>query len=247
MQTADADSTPTDASAFSTTSWTVVLQSCQDGDDGHRAMEALCRAYWVPLYAYLRRRGHSPHDAEDNLQAFLADMISRRALNRADRSRGRFRTFILSALNNALHNAHDRDTAIRRGGGVQRIPIDSVAAAEAVASLSCTAATPDEAFDRDWALAILDRALRQLRAEQARSGKERLFDRLKFTLQQRAQSGEYEAIAAEFGMSRNAVAITAHRLSTRLRGLVQAEVYSTVDGKADAADELRMIVGLLSK
>lgn len=227
------------SSAFDTTRWTIVLHAANDDAAGRDALEGLCRAYWLPLYVYVRRRGHSAHDAEDLTQGFFADLLGRDAVKRADRTRGRFRTFLLSALTNYLHDAHDHAQAARRGGGVEKLSFDALEADDALAQIKDAALTPDQAFDRSWTLALLDRAMKRLHAEQTKLGKSKWFDRVQPCLQTRADAGAQEAIAIEFGLTRNAVAVAIHRLASRYRELVRAEMAETVSGPEELLAEQR--------
>jgi len=231
--------------AFDTTRWTLVLRAGKGEESGHTALAELCRAYWLPLYVYVRRRGHSAHDAEDLTQGFFADILSRGAVGRADPARGRFRTFLLTALTNYLHNAHDQAQTLRRGGQVEKLSIDAHEASAVLAQLGDDSLSPDQAFDRSWATALLDHAMRQLRAEQERLGKSRWFERVWPHLLARADAGTQAALAAEFGLTRNAVAVAMHRLATRYRELVRAEVAETVSGPAELRAEQRELLGSL--
>jgi len=223
----------------------VVLRAGSDDGVGREALAHLCQGYWLPLYVYVRRRGYSAHDAEDLTQGFFADLLGRGAIKRADPGRGRFRTFLLTALANFLHNAHDHAQTVRRGGAVERLSIESADAAEALAGIEADGLTPDRAFDRCWALALLDRALRRLRAEQERQGKAEWFARVRPFLQSSALAGDYESIASEFGMTKNAVAVGIHRLNSRYRELVRAEIAETVSGSDDMQREMRDLLGNL--
>jgi RNA polymerase sigma-70 factor (ECF subfamily) len=234
------------SSAFDTTRWTIILRAGRDDPFGGEALEQLCRQYWLPLYVYVRRRGHSLHDAEDLTQAFLADVLRRGVIGRADPTRGKFRTYLLTALVNFLHNAHDHAQAARRGGATERVSFDAAGAADALAQIEADGLPPDRAFDRGWVLALLDRALRRLRAEQERVGKVRWFERVLPLLQSRPGPGEYEAIAAEFGQTKNSVAVAVHRLNLRFRELVRAEVADTVESPEQLQSELRDLLGSLS-
>ncbi len=233
------------SAGFDTTRWTLVLRAGSDDGASHAALADLCRAYWLPLYVYVRRRGHSAHDAEDLTQGFFADLLSRGAVKRADRTRGRFRTFLLGSLTNYLHNAHDHAQAERRGGQLEKLSIDTLEASDVLAQIDDGGLSPDQAFDRSWAIALLDRALRQLRAEQERLGKGRWFERLWPYLQTRADTGAQEAIAGEFGMTRNAVAVAMHRMATRYRELVRAEIAETVSSPEELKAEQRDLLGSL--
>lgn len=233
------------ASAFDITRWTLVLRAGSDGSVSQAALAELCRAYWLPLYVYVRRCGHSTHDAEDLTQGFFADLLGRGAISRADPARGRFRTFLLAALANYLRNAHDHAQAARRGGNVEKLSINAHDAAEVLAQLGDDHLSPDQAFDRSWAIALLDRAMHKLRAEQERLGKGRWFERLWPHLQARADPGVQDTIAAEFGMTRNAVTVAMHRLSSRYRELVRAEIAETVDSSEELQTEQRELLGSL--
>lgn len=233
------------ATAFDTTRWTLVLRAGSDDGASQAALADLCRAYWLPLYIYVRRRGHSAHDAEDLTQGFFADLLSRNAVKRADRTRGRFRTFLLTALTNYLHNAHDRSRAERRGGKVEKLSIDTREAAALLEQLGDGGLSPDQAFDRSWAIALLDRARRRLRAEQERLGKDRWFDRLWPHLQTRTDPGLQAAIATEFGLTRNAVAVSMHRFGSRYRDLVRAEIAETVENLEELKAEQNELLGSL--
>ena len=229
-------------SAFDTTRWTVVLQAGEEDSRGCEALAGLCRAYWLPLYIYVRRRGYGVHDAEDLTQGFLADLLERGAIRRADPTRGRFRTFLLTALTNFIHNAHDHAMAARRGGAWERLSFDGREATEALARIEADELTPDRAFDRCWSLAVLDRALQRLRSEQERLGKGPWFERVRSCLQTGASAGDYAAIAAEFDLTKNAVAVALHRLNARYRELVRAEVAETVSGVDEIETELRELL-----
>ena len=233
------------APAFDTTRWTLILRAGGDEAASQAALADLCRAYWLPLYVYVRRRGHSAHDAEDLTQGFFADLLGRGAVKRADRARGRFRTFLLSALTNYLHNAHDHAHTARRGGDWQKLSIDLLEASEVLEQVGDASLSPDQAFDRSWAIALLDRAMNRLRAEQERLGKARWFARVWPHLQTRADTGVHEALATEFGMTRNAVAVALHRLGTRYRELVRAEIAETVSDPEELQAEQRELLGSL--
>lgn len=230
--------------AFETTRWTLILRAGGDGDDGasQAALTDLCRAYWLPLYIYIRRRGHSAHDAEDLAQGFFVDLIGRGAVKRADRARGRFRTFLLAALTNYLHNARDHAQTERRGGQVEKLSINALEATEVLVQISDNGLSPDQAFDRSWAIALLDRAMHRLRIEQERLGKSRWFERVWPHLQTRADPGIQEVLAAEFVMTRNAVAVAMHRMASRYRELVRAEIAETVVSPDEMQAEQRELL-----
>ncbi|HUG10434.1 MAG TPA: sigma-70 family RNA polymerase sigma factor [Opitutaceae bacterium] len=244
----DSESLPPPGSspAFATTRWTMVLRASGSDESARQALTDLCRAYWLPLYVYARRRGSSHHDAQDQTQGFLADMLERGALKRADPNRGAFRNFLLSSLRNYLNNVWDHDRAARRGGAVEHVPTSSREADGVIDQIVAEGLTPDRAFDRGWALAVFDRALSRLREEQNKLGRTQWFDRLKPLLQTGPKSGDYEAVAGEFGVSKNVVAVSMHRLSGRYRQLVRDEIAETVDGPEALEAELRELLASLS-
>jgi RNA polymerase sigma-70 factor (ECF subfamily) len=231
--------------ALETTRWTLVLRAGVDDEVGRAALADLCRAYWLPLYVYVRWRGHSPHDAEDLTQGFFADLLSRDAIKRADRTRGRFRSFLLASLTNYLRNAHVHSTAERRGGHLEKISINADEAAEVLAQIDDRGLSPDQAFDRSWAIALLDRAMQRLRSEQERLGKGRWFEHVWPHLQTRADPGVQESLAAEFGLTRNAVAVAMHRMASRYRELVRSEIGETVGSPDELRQEQRELLGSL--
>ena len=224
----------------------MVLRAGGNDASARQALGDLCRAYWLPLYVYARRRGCSHHDAEDLTQGFLADMLERGALKRADPDRGAFRNFLLSSLRNYMNNARDHDRAARRGGALEHVPIDVHKADGVVEQTDAEALTPDRAFDRGWALAVFDRALTRLREEQIKLDRAAWFDRLKPMLQTGPKTGDYEAIANEFGVSKNVVAVSMHRLSGRYRQFVRDEIAETVNGPEALEAELRQLLASLS-
>ena len=231
--------------AFDTTRWTLVLRAGSDDPVSQTALADLCRAYWLPLYVYVRRHGYSTHDAEDLTQGFFADLLSRGAVKHADRTRGRFRTFLLASLTNYLRNAHDHVQAARRGGDVEKLSINTLEASEVLAQIGDGCLSPDQAFDRSWTIALLDHAMHKLRAEQERIGKGRWFERVWPHLQTRADAGIQDALATEFGLTRNAVAVAMHRLSSRYRELVRAEIAETVGNLEELRQEQRELLGSL--
>jgi RNA polymerase sigma-70 factor (ECF subfamily) len=173
-------------------------------------------------------------------------MLERGALKRADPDRGAFRNFLLSSLRNYMNNARDHDRAARRGGALEHVPIDVHKADGVVEQADAEALTPDRAFDRGWALAVFDRALTRLREEQIKLDRAAWFDRLKPMLQTGPKTGDYEAIANEFGVSKNVVAVSMHRLSGRYRQFVRDEIAETVDGPEELEAELRQLLASLS-
>ncbi len=228
------------AARFATTQWGVVLAAGQTHSvESQQALEELCRAYWFPLYAYLRRRGHSSHDAEDLVQDFLAQFLERHALRNVNPEKGRFRSFLIACLNHFVADVSDRNRAQKRGGDARLLSLDAMQAEQLYQLEGKIELTPDELFDRQWAIAIMAQALELLRAEQAAAGKERTFALLLPFLTETAAAGAYDSAAAQLNLTRNAVAVAVSRLRERYRELVRGKVAATVDNPSEVDAELR--------
>ena len=226
---------------FPTTHWTVVLEV---GDGGtaasEHALEELCHTYWTPLYAYLRRKGLSPHDAQDLTQGFLARVIAREDLGTVNPEKGRFRTFLLTGLRNFTINQALRDKASKRGGGQAALSIDADEA-ERLCGPDLTAESPELAFDRRWCRTVIARSIQRLRDEYCARGKQALFETLARFLDG-ADPGEYDVVATELGMAPGTVAVTIHRLRSRLQELVRAEIVQTVGSPEQVEEEMRYLM-----
>lgn len=234
---------------FLTTRWSLVLAAgAEPSPHARAALEDLCAAYWAPLYAYLRRRGHAPAEAEDLVQGLFALLLDRRDLALADRSRGRFRSFLLTALEHHLANERERKLARKRGGGAKSIPIDaSTEEGRLALEVADASDTPERAYERAWARAVLDRALARLTAEQEHAKKGALFAALRPQLAAREEGGAaYARIAADLGLTENAVKVAAHRLRRRYGELLREEVARTVEDDADVEAEIRELFRVLS-
>jgi len=231
---------------FTTTHWSVVL-TCGEGDtvSSGAAMEQLCEAYWYPLYAYVRRRGHAVEEAKDLTQEFFARLIEKDWVQAADRSKGRFRTFLLTALNHFLAKEWRRSQAAKRGGGRRIISLDDTAEARYAREPACDL-TPEKIYERRWALSVFDRAYTTLRQRYVDSEKRRHFDLLKQFLSVEPGEGVYAKVGAQLDMSTGAGAAAVHRLRQHYRELVREEVASTVETSADIDDEVRWLLAALS-
>jgi RNA polymerase sigma-70 factor (ECF subfamily) len=233
---------------FTTTHWSVVLAAGDDaGPATGRAMEALCRTYWDPLYAYVRRCGHDTDDAQDLTQDFFARFLEKNYVRHADPQKGRFRTFLLTSMKHFLANAHERDLAQKRGGGQAVFSLDAATAEQRLAHEPADELTPDVLYDRRWAATLLERALAQLEQESASSGKAKLFGELKPFLARESSDGEYTTMAGGLGMTANAVAVAVHRLRERYRELVRLDIAHTVSDEDEIHDELRHLLAVLSR
>lgn len=232
---------------FLTTHWSVVLSArAQHSSQSAAALEVLCRTYWHPLYAYVRRQGHSPADAQDLTQEFFARLLARNTVARADPARGRFRSFLLASLKHFLANEWDRVRAQKRGGSARFLTLDFDTAETRCVQPVAPGDTPDRAFDRQWALALLDVVLGRVRKEYADSGRDELFLGLKDTLTGGRSEIPYRELAARLGLSEGAVKVAAHRLRRRYRELLREEIASTVAGPEEVEEELKHLFAALS-
>jgi len=230
--------------SFPTTLWTVVLHAGHDKPAQARAaLELLCESYWYPLYSFIRRRGYSPHDAQDLTQAFFAHLLEKRGLERVNPENGRFRTFLLASLKNFLANDWDRANALKRGGGQKIVSIPQESAESRYQLEPSHDLTPERLFERQWALTLLDQVLAALRDEYHREGKGTLFEELKVALT--GQAGGYADLAARLGQSEGAIKVAVHRMRSRYRELTRTRIAETV-GENDIEDEIRHLLAVLS-
>lgn len=234
-------------SVFVTTHWSVVVAAGRsDTTRARDALGKLCQTYWLPLYAYVRRVGHSPEDAQDLTQEFFARLLERNTFAQADPERGRFRSFLLASLKNFLASEWEKARAQKRGGGAQMISLQLDTAETRCARLAAPGDTPDRAFDRQWAMALLDAVLGRLRQEYTDAGREHLFVGLKDTLSGGRSEIPYRDLGAQLGMSEGAVKVAAHRLRQRYRELLREEIANTVSGPEQVEEELRQLFAALS-
>jgi RNA polymerase sigma factor (sigma-70 family) len=224
----------------------VLAAGRSDSTRAQKALAGLCQTYWYPLYAYVRRRGHSPPDAQDLTQEFFARLLERRSLAGADPARGRFRTFLLTAMNHFLANEWAKGRAQKRGKSFQIFSLDWAAAERRYDLEPADAATPDKAYDKQWALALLDTVLEKLDAEYGAGGKAELFSALKQTLTGSRETQPYAELADRLGMSEGALKVAVHRLRRRYRELIRAEITETVASSEDVGDEMRLLVEALA-
>lgn len=231
---------------FLTTRWSVVCAAADAGAPRQPpALEELCRAYWPPLYAWLRQAGHPPADAQDLTQAFFEHLLGRGLLARADPARGRFRSFLLGALKHFAADARDRASARRRGGGLVRVPLDADTAELGYRALVAPDLSPDAAFGRTWALAVLDRALTALRAEYAARGRAAVFDVFKDHVWGDPGGVGIAEAGAGLGLGESAARVAVHRLRGRFAEILRAQVADTLADPAQAEDELRHLLAAL--
>jgi RNA polymerase sigma factor (sigma-70 family) len=229
---------------FDTTRWSIVARARGENRDARGALETLCRAYRPPVLAYVRSRGYSPDAAEDLTQTFFAHFLEDAYHKVADPARGRFRAFLLTALKRFLINADAEARALKRGGGARMNPLPDEQPSSA--DWLADSGSPERAFERGWALAILDAAMRRLRAEAEQAGKGAMFDMLREFLTERPDEEDYARAAAALDMRRNTLAVAVHRLRHRLRELVREEIAQTTVGRADLEAELRELRATLA-
>ena len=209
------------------------------------ALEDLCRLYWPPLYAFLRRSGRTPHEAQDLVQGYLARLLEREDLATVSSDKGRFRSYLLAGLRNYLVSEARQAGTLKRGGRAEIISLDIENAEVLCRTALMDEATPDLAFDRRWAETILDQALEKLRAENVARGKEKLYETLKPCLATDA-ADDYASLGRELAMTPGAIAVAIYRLRLRFRELVRAAVADTVGSEADLEEEMRNFLAILS-
>jgi RNA polymerase sigma factor (sigma-70 family) len=229
-----------DAARFRTTQWSIVLAAGRSSSaEAHDALAALCRTYWYPLYAYVRRQGHSPDDAQDLTQEFFARLLEKNITAKADRSRGKFRSFLLVSLHHFLTREWRSAGARKRGGGRVVLSLDLQAGESRYALEPAHADTADKIYQRRWALTLLEQTLARLRDEFASRDKLELFEHLKPYLGSDESTVPYRTIAAELGKTEGAVKVAVHRLRQRCREVLRAEIAQTVSGPHEVDEELR--------
>lgn len=247
---------PGDAPArFATTPWSIVIAAGSDSTpEGRAALESLCAAYWDPLYTFARRCGADREDAQDLVQGFLTELIEKDRVRQADRTRGRFRTFLLAAFRHYTSHERDRARAMKRGGGQVVLPLDFESGEDHYRHEPVEDRTPERVFERRWALTVLDGAVAKLRAEHEDAGQLDLFDALRGTIAAGGAGGgapgatgpSWATVADRLGMSEGAVKVAAHRLRRRYREVLRQTIAATVADPADVDDEIRQLMSALA-
>jgi RNA polymerase sigma-70 factor (ECF subfamily) len=227
---------------FATTRWSLIL-AAQDRNApvSRAALDELCRVYWYPLYAYVRRRGFAHDRAQDLTQDFFARLLEKDALALVEQNRGRFRSFLLAACQHFLANERDRDRAQKRGGGRHVLTLDFSDAEQRYHREPAHAETAERLFERRWALTLLDQVLARLRAECEASNKDHLFQALKIHLTGDGSGPAHAQLATELEMSEGAVKVLVHRLRRRYRELLREEIAQTVESPAQIEDEIQAL------
>jgi len=233
---------------FQETAWSVVLAAGAETDArAQAALAELCRIYWRPIYAYVRRKGYAVHDAQDLTQSFFHHLLEDETLRRASRDKGRFRSFLLGALKLCLADEHARQHALKRGGGVQFISLDELIAEELHYQPRTSDLSPAESLDARWAGVLLERALAKLRAEFAAEGKSETFDALSPFLTGDKPNITYQEVAQRMGLALGAVKTHIHRMRRQFATVVRQEVMQTVSAPHEVDDELRQLRGVFAR
>ncbi len=234
------------AGVFATTHWSVVLAAGDPSTaNAQTALEALCRTYWYPLYAYVRRKGYNLHDAQDLIQEFFARLLGRNYLSVADRNRGKFRSFLLGSLEHFLAREWTKARAQKRGGGQAAFSLDEREAEDRYLVEPAHELTPERIFDRRWATTLLDRAMARLRDECMANDKGDLFAKVERVLSGEKGETSYADIGAALKMSEGALKLAVHRLRQRYGELVRAEIAQTVGTAEEADEELHYLFAVL--
>lgn len=248
--TAEPDAPParTPATLFLTTRWSVVLAARGDSTtEARQALESLCRTYWQPLYIHARRRGHSPQDAEDLTQGFFAKLLEKDWLAAVEQERGRFRQFLLMAFKRYLANERDHTRRLKRGGGAHAVPLDTVLGEKLYRDETPPEVSADEAYDRRWALSLLDATLAQLRQEFEGAGRLQEFELLKPQLTAARGDVAYGEIAQELQTTEGAARVAVHRLRKRFREIFREQIAHTVGSPEELDGELRHLIAALAR
>jgi RNA polymerase sigma factor (sigma-70 family) len=249
MPDANADSGPAPAQGarFATTCWSVIA-AAQDpaSPAAHQALSALCSAYWYPLYAYVRRQGHTPHEAEDLTQEFFTRLVEKDFLAGVDPALGKFRSFLLAACSHFLANQRDRERAWKRGGRCSIISLNFAGAEARYGTEPSHGLTPEKLFARRWSLTLLEHVLGRLREDYAAKNKGTLFDRLRICLLGDKEVVPYARVSRELGMTPGAVRVAVHRLRQQFRELLREEIGRTVENPDHIEDEIRDLFAALA-
>lgn len=233
-------------SRFPTTKWSLVFAAGETSSiGGEEALAYLCSLYWYPVFAFVRRRGHSTDEAQDLTQGFFTRIIEKGGISSADRDRGRFRTFLLTACQHFLLNERDYAMALKRGGGRPSVSIDAAISEGRYEQTLAHTETPERLYERQWCLTLLACVLGDLREEYVASGKERVFTRLKDFLTVQEDAGTYAEAARGLGMTDGAVKVAVHRLRARYRAAMRRRVAETVGTAEEIEDEIRYLIKTL--
>lgn len=232
---------------FATTHWSVVLTAGDAGSpQADLALADLCRTYWYPLYAFVRRKGHSAHDAQDLTQAFFARLLEKNYLAQADRERGRFRTYLLTAFSHFLSDEWDKARRLKRGGGQEFISFDAASAEERYLLERVDHLDAAKLYERRWVTTLFDKVLARLEQEFREGGKSELFDGLKGFLLGEDNGARYAEAGQRLGMKEDAIKQAVHRMRRRYQELFREEIAQTVGSPSEVDDELKHLFAVLN-
>ena len=232
------------ANRFQTTRWSVVLVSAQSQAPGSKkAFADLCKLYWYPLYAFIRHRGYSPEDSEDLVQGFFLHLVEHKTLSRVDRSKGKFRSFLLASLQKYLSDEADRARCLKRGGKAEFVRLDLESAEDRYRLEPVDALTPEKIFDARWAMALIGEALNRLNREYVAQGKATTFNTLRAFLDpiNTKTLPSYEEVAAQLEVSVGSLKTLIHRLRKQYTAFVREEISRTVSDSADVNAEIHQL------
>jgi len=239
---------PATVAGFHTTHWTLVLAAREkDGAAAQEALAGLCRTYWYPIYAFIRRQGMKPHEAEDLTQEFFHRFLERNSIQRVQPTAGKFRSFLLACLKNFLANARERAHAQRRGGGRPLIWLDGNEADTRYAREAADYRTPEAEFERRWAFAVLERTMTLLRREYSRGERRYLFEALQGHLPGGGEGISRAELAASRGVSVGAIDVAIHRLRQRFGAVLREQVAQTVSSAAEVEEEIRHLISVIGR
>jgi RNA polymerase sigma-70 factor (ECF subfamily) len=229
--------------SFKTTQWSLV-SACGDSADPalrREALSALCRLYWPPVYQYIRCRGNDAESARDLTQGFFARLLEKKFVRKADRERGRFRSFLLTCVKRYVADERDRVQARKRGGELNILPLEFETAESSIQHEPADPRTPETIFEKRWAVTVVKQAVSRLEQEMQRSGRQKLFRRLRPWLTGTDPASSYQMLAADLEMSEQALRVTIHRLRRRLGTLLREEVASTLSDPAQLDAEMHAL------
>jgi len=236
---------PHSAPIFATTNWSVVLEAQGGSPAAHQALERLCRTYWRPIYTFIRREGTGPDQAEDLTQEFFAMLLERRNFDAVRKEKGRLRSYLLTSLKHFLVSEHRRAVTVKRGRGQQPVPLEELTAIKGAELEPADHLTADRIYERRWALTLMEQVLHRLRDEYNAAGNAALYDLLKQLLPDEPDAPSRAQIAAELGMTDNALRQAFHRFRQRYQLLLREEISHTVAVASDVEDELRHLITVL--
>jgi RNA polymerase sigma-70 factor (ECF subfamily) len=230
---------------FQTTSWSLVLAAASNPNEARTALTSLCESYWNPVYVFIRCSGYDADKSQDLTQEFFARLIEKNYLKGADRTRGRFRSFLLASVKHFLSNESDRDRALKRGGGRPPVSFDAIEAERWYMPPAADGVTPETLFERRWAVSLVGRVIALLQQEYVEAGKQEQFASLEPFLTSDSDDQRYEQVAERMGVSAGALRMSVLRMRRRYRDLLRAEIAETVAGPEEVDEEIRFLMSRL--